>query len=520
MKKLVLFNLLLSSILFSVSCKEDIQSVVENELTEVSKSSPLDQFAILLSKAVKNEANLRSFIAKEALKEIDKDHDVFYNLVKNEIVDNNKSFKDILTKYEEFPGQLLSIENEVPTLTIFVPTLPEGSFSPQNWQPSIQIPYISTNHIKENNFEFYSNGKLSLKIPADETPGFPVLVVKKNERIELKNKNIKLKSSGNNGYEWSDFAFTSEDYNGLNKTKGSATLIETQYNIDQSIKDALNLFNNDIDNWQRDYIYYGLKSANDTGKIKKNFRETIQMIKLSKDAISIISDQTEDPYLKGEGSVHTIPYTGGRTSSEEIRQIQHSAWTDGKFDFQFDILINNSNGLGTGITRSLSVSPGDLFNVGYDIRRRTNSSGDVQVITYKPNSKGIESKEFFCNIPLVNWDIQSNGVSWKIVVTEKDASETSSRKESVSSEFATNFGLDFKIGLKFGASNKETKTNEFSISTTKTSDDLGTLEMSFWEPVLKSEDTSGGGRTRLPEIKIHTVDNNLIEMAIIPTKYY
>src|SRR5690606_17979379 len=170
MKKLVLFNLFLSMMLLTVSCKKEIKPTIEKtSSTELfSKSSPLESFVRILSKAVSNETNLRHFIAKEALKEIDKDHDVFYNLVKDEIVDKNETLSDILTKYEEFPGQLLAIENEVPTLTIFVPTLPENSFSPKTWKPSDQIPYVSSNYIKQNNYDMYLNGKLSFKMPADE----------------------------------------------------------------------------------------------------------------------------------------------------------------------------------------------------------------------------------------------------------------------------------------------------------------------------------------------------------------
>ncbi len=504
MRKLVLFNLFLSAVLLSVSCKKEIQSTKDTPSSELfSKSSPLESFVKILSKAVSNETSLRSFIAKEALKEIDKDHDVFYNLVKNEIVDNNKSLRDVLTKYEEFPGQLLAIENEVPTLTIFVPTLPENSFSPQTWKPLIEIPYVSSNYIKQNNYEIYSNGELSFKIPADETPGFPVLVVKKNERIELKNNGVKLKSAGKNEYDWDDFTFIDEEFDGLSKTKGS-TSWNGPVEIDQIVRDAYDLFKDDADKWHRDYIYYGLKNPGDTGKIKKNFRETIQTFKLSKDAISIISDQSEDPYFRGEGSTANLPINS-------VDKIQQGAWTEGKYEFQFDILINNLNGLGTSITRAKSISPSELFYVAYERQTRNNNE---LIITYKP-SRNFAPIVYYPNIPLVNWDLQSNGISWKIVVTEKDASEVSSRKESVTSEFAKNFGFDTKIGLKFGASDKQVKTNEFSITTTRTSDDLGSLEVHFWEPVLKAPI-----RSRDPFPSIHTVENGLIEMAIIPTKYY
>ena len=76
--------ILFSAILFS--CSDDHELSPIKTVTEISKSSNIDaqkQFANLLSKAIYERKELRSFLKEEALDLFDNDYDIFYPFVKN-----------------------------------------------------------------------------------------------------------------------------------------------------------------------------------------------------------------------------------------------------------------------------------------------------------------------------------------------------------------------------------------------------------------------------------------------------
>lgn len=68
------------------SCtKHNIES--QNACTiEFTPDEAKVEFAVVLSKAISQEKNLREFIKQEALKQFDMDYDVFYPYVKESIV--------------------------------------------------------------------------------------------------------------------------------------------------------------------------------------------------------------------------------------------------------------------------------------------------------------------------------------------------------------------------------------------------------------------------------------------------
>ena len=59
----------------------------------------------------------RNLIKNEALKMIDNDYDVLYQLVKDEMLEDNITFEQYIGKYIEM-DKLLSINEKFPTLTI------------------------------------------------------------------------------------------------------------------------------------------------------------------------------------------------------------------------------------------------------------------------------------------------------------------------------------------------------------------------------------------------------------------
>ena len=83
-----------------VSCAKEVTvSNSESSVQELNAMSSENSFAKILSKAVSENENLRVFIKNQALRQFDKDFDVFYPYVKNMIVSGDDTFRDILCRY-------------------------------------------------------------------------------------------------------------------------------------------------------------------------------------------------------------------------------------------------------------------------------------------------------------------------------------------------------------------------------------------------------------------------------------
>lgn len=496
MKKLNLIFSILFSLLFW-SCKKDINSAeVTSKLNDKAEINYYDQFAIILSKAVKENPDIRNFIRQNALFEIDYDHDVFYQFIKDEKITNDSTFKDILKKYESSPNQLDEIERAAPLLTIFVPTIEPSKFSPETWKSASQIPLVATNIMgSDKKIPIYSDGDKVLSLKSNEIPGFPVLVIKGNERIKVKSNS---KASAKSLLASPDFEFISPIFDNLknakailatNRIKASTSSRITSSNeavltnplpIEQSVIDAYNIFGTEVDKWQRDHVYYKLTQTDTVGPLQSNMVESVVALGLSTDAFYKISDQAEDPKPNpNKNPIINLP--DNYTRSTIIDLIQKNMWTDGKFEFRFDFLINNKEGIGATYQYFLPLAPKDLFRVQYNYTTRTTNGKNPQLLivyTSVESAPGDRRTMVNLNIPIINWNIKSNAPIWKISLAEVDTQEEIFEKETVTNEFATNFGTNFsifKIGFNFGHSNKETFSREISTRRTLGEDNLGSI---------------------------------------------
>lgn len=78
------------------SCEKNQQLEKDEEVQEVTKVQPtIEIFAKALSAAVYQHGEMRSFIKDEALKQFDKDYDVFYPFVKDKEVAEGNHFVNI-----------------------------------------------------------------------------------------------------------------------------------------------------------------------------------------------------------------------------------------------------------------------------------------------------------------------------------------------------------------------------------------------------------------------------------------
>ncbi|MBC3795201.1 hypothetical protein [Spirosoma utsteinense] len=434
----------------------------DDESTELKR-----EFATALAKALKESQSLRNLLKIKSLEMIDEDYDVLYQLIKNEKIENDLSVKELITKHIKNKGKLQVIEAKLPTLTIFVPDLPMGSFSAQSWDVEQQIPRVGVKLNKSNDVPIIDADGKEFVLEGKYMPGFPVVVVKESLRIiershPMYGKRItKNKISTSDGLE---FQFIDDAFDrklNLHKKGARAGAAST---FDSKVINAYNIFLN-TGNWHRDHIYYDLTNTQDKGAFNPDFEETITTFSMGDDPVGSynrIADQTDDPHVQGSSST-----------------VQNSFWTSGSFSFKVKILVNGRNGVGSEILKYFPVSPSQLFHVGYT-RRDGGNPYYFPRIDY--------SKEVRLNIPVFKWDLNQYSTSIKISVEEEDFNTTTQLSESTVSTFAANFSIDGgvlkKIGLKFGASNQTQNTVSYTKSYTQGNDELGDAIVNFYDDVI------------------------------------
>ena len=158
-------------------------SLIEKNDGEVDLNSLKSEFSFALARVLNESEGVRKLIKEEAIKQFDHDYDVLYMLVKDKQLGGGGTLEGFLLKYVSREN-LLSLYKEMPTLTIFVPSLPGDSFSAEGWNTAKEIPYVAYKN-KENEILFVDNaGNLDI-INRDEIPIFPIVVVKPSERVIL-----------------------------------------------------------------------------------------------------------------------------------------------------------------------------------------------------------------------------------------------------------------------------------------------------------------------------------------------
>lgn len=426
--------------------------------------------------SLKESKQLREIIKREALKMFNKDYDVLYYLIKDMRIEGGKTVDDLISKHIGGKDILDKVLLENPTLTIFVPELPMESFSAERWDIN-EIPAIAVKTNQFNDIPLITPEGEKEVMPAENIPGFPVLVIKDNERIvsSVKSSNIG-RFKGQIIYDkelilrFLDDAFNPGviiPSNPARTTTVNDSKVTSAYNI-------YNVNNPQINGWHRDYIYYNIKPNTPNGPFSYKYKEylgTIEAEGNAKQVYTRMSDQSGDPYIN--------EHLSGDTT--------FTNWTDGQYDLSFAFLINGKNGVGESLTIMRSVAPTDLFVLEY--RHYTKGHAFWKKNYYDLVS--VKSKPYLVDTEVFNWDLEAYSASIRAEIEEIDNPETVTVTKTLTSEFATNFGVDasfgnenVKVGLKFGMSTKDTSTQTNSVVATKISDKLGQAIINFQDNVV------------------------------------
>ena len=498
MKNFVLVFLVYLSV---ASCNESLNDIDKNVVSatflEQSESNLIlkQKFSSALVKVLGQNEEVRSLIKEEALKQIDFDYDVLYCLIKDKQLKNGVTLEEYLEKYLT-SDELKCIHKQLPTLTLFVPTLPENSFSVHSWNTIDELPAVAVKVSDNNDVKiYYGNGETEV-FPADIIPGFPVVVVKENERI-VRNGEILSKTVSEN-IEETNLIFVDEIFNNLHgkdlvNTKTRANRPDRPVPLPKvdnpedylpanmkKTYEAYKIYKNTT-GWQRDYIYYGITPTTDKGPFDYNMKEFLVGFELMGDALGFyrkIADQDGDPKS-------SIPIGGVLPANSSI-----ITWTEGEYEFKVTTYVGSKSTIGTEYKSFFRLKPDQLFRA--EVERVISRPGMPGYTVYK--LVGLKSKRVDLDLPLFEWDLENYGATIKIAIEEVDGQETEVNSISSSIEFATNFGFDasfgekVKFGVKFGSTIKEVLNVSNTITKTLGGDELGEVIINFADPVVVSDE--------------------------------
>jgi len=517
MKK-ILYELSFISLLcfLSASCAKEELNNNEPVDSFSNNYAYLSDFAKILSKAVTNEPELRSFIKTNALSMYDRDYDVFYPYVKDRAVGNGQSFRDILLKYDS-ESRLSRIEEEEPLLNILVPDwswVDDGCFSIKTWAPSKKeiIVACPTNGTK---VPLWNNGRYVGLIKGNEFLSEPVLIVKRNERMVFSKT-----KAGDSAYCFLDPVF---DGSITTDTKGRwyehTYEFETRqpdnyvlyYDFPDKVKQAYYESQNAYSMPQRDHIYYGMTSSNDHGQVDSHYKERLFKFRFHTGYVSALSDDTtpgnndEDWFYAGNP---------GACFSEE--QLTSLCWTTGAPELAFHIITGTED-----LPKIVAVPTSSAFSVSkVHFQWYQNFFGAVTYRKYWVNPDELVPKWIMADWDLFTWNLKDLPKKYKVTVEEIDTGTQTTQTDSSTYRFATNISttiesnavINTKIGFGYGITEETTRQSSVSYTSYSNNDNLGSAWVEYTDPIITNIPN--------PVCGIYCYTTGIVDFMIIPSQTY
>lgn len=490
MKHLFKTTLLIILVFLLFSCQKEYNDINETgDISEMTESDAFQEFAKILSKAIQKEPDLRVFLKQEALKQFDKDYDVFYPFVKNNAVNNAMSLSGCLKRYDD--SDLLGlIERTIPKLTILIPDwswVDRDCFCVSTWDTSISDVLVGY-QTPSFNLALYLGGQYLTALEPGSFIGSPTLILKSNERMVYSPATKSTPESY--GFLYDDFDNT--------LTKGGT--YNFPYDFTWEVQD--NYVNNSVLSGkvqdvysqtqayyyipQRDYIYYSMTAQENIGPFDIHYKEVLHKFKLT--SLAGCFQETGNSVPEPDYSLKDYWLSGNHNlySSETLKNL---LWAEGNIELVFYIFDGTTVHIKT---RSLNIK--EAFNVTHvDNIRTYNWIGALQVSHYVVDWSCFEPKWVVVNWPLFSWDLQTHPNEYKIEVYEIDGSSSTEIEETREYTFATNFTFNELFGnsmVKDGYSYGLTETIRDSLSYTITyhtgDDPLGNAFVNYTDDIVVS----------------------------------
>lgn len=514
--------LLLCAGLGLTACTNDLTDAepadhTQNTKTQTeNKEALLTEFAQSLSRAVYADRDLRQFLKTEASRQFDKNYDVLYQKVKNEKV-GSATFRDVLRRYisEE---KLEAVESAVPELNILMPEIPMFDVRATNYDVSDKELPVAVAGKAQNTL--YLNGEKAASLRLDEVPDFHVLVVNVNKRVVVNPHRTR-------GTQEADFQFRHPEYDPANdrlaKASRSVTMPE-DYLGQKAIEAYRYFYKNDGSEaqkgYQRDYVYYDMKPGDKVGRFNNAVSEYISYIEVSPNLYSLIADDTEesktptnkDPYIRAKD------VTKERGAFRNDQLLLSQMWTDGAYNFVFQVVSSTDDRPRTLI---IPAKPSDLWNFHIDHTYTHKTWFRHSKHYYKIDPSKFTSKPYYLEsfqASLGKWDLSKESLYRDVIISEQDnGSDIQSEREYTETRFDSrkvSGSFKYNVGLTIPADSKEkavdpnasvnldhswdkqsnittTSRHKVTVTTRQESDQLGTVRIYFYDPLIDGKDVKG-----------------------------
>lgn len=532
-----LFSGMLCAMLFSACTQDDVLGVNEEipttkTLSVLSTQEAQIKFAKILSKAVASSESVRSFLKQEALSKIDNGYNIFYPIAKDKILDN-RTFKNVLSDFEEYSGEIEEIENKVPLLNIHIPEIATLKVSELNISDN-EIPVLYQN-------QMYFNGNIIDTLATNEVPGFYTFVVSESNSIQVRNKKTRCSNDCyiNDKYEYVDYSFVpNKDKSLLSRSSVDYDKYDIKYSekgyVPESDIDPLlvKAYKNSSTQKRstRYLMYYDLQSTDQNpNSMRSDVSDCIFRFKIAPDAFKRfedIADGKGNPLFNGNQTVKKRALS----REEAIKRLL----TGRAFCFLFKI-EGTMNGTDI-ISESMKIyaTPEKIFNLCIKETKRHKTMFRHSKYTYSIDEGGIKSKWFYPldhghDTRLNKWDIATDPIEKKVIVyiVNPDEGFTKEVTETYSVTYITNkdFGGDIsipidkiKLGIngKLNSSNTTSKTVTTHYKVTETSERIDDFQFNYFDdyPIENID----AGRYVIPIRK----GKGVIETSIMPisNKYF
>lgn len=492
------------------SCEKNQQLEKDEEVQEVTKVQPtIEIFAKALSAAVYQHGEMRSFIKDEALKQFDKDYDVFYPFVKDKEVAEGKTFREYMLDYLN-DSELERIEQEHPLLTISVPDWEWlQAFSVKDWDLSDDDILVGF-AVESDTHPVFFNGDFFDNLEAGMFPENPVLIVKDNERMAV----LSYATKGEDlQYCFADEVFRPEPdtkvsvqttYYYLDTHPGSEWIDASAFRHDfPEAADAWDEYGRDPYNAQRNYVYYNMRKGETTGMLNPHVVESILAIRLNN---KNVMDDDSDSKLRD----HTY---GSAISSSDTTSLINAVWNSG----QLEIKIVASTIMNTGAQKILAekvipVDGKDLFDISKiqrDFYHKTMISKRRYV--YIGHYTDLEPKWYYLPQPLTfnHWTPESGSSIIEVHAYEVDGTQEETVSVKIKKQkgvtLGTKVGSKFELNFDSGATVYE-ENRSYTIK--KGSDDLFSAEVYYSDYIITAATNN--------QYRLHVNTTGSLDFIMVP----
>ena len=517
---------------FICGCSKESINASQNAQNTIQQSELEAEFAVILSKALYQEEGLRRFVKNQALKEFDKDYDVFYPLLKDEIVENNESFHMILSRYDD-KDILSDIEANCPLINILVPDWSWiDAFSIHTWDTDIQDISVILGTADSKHY-VYTNGKLECILDLCQIPGFASVIVNNNDRVKM------VETKGAN----KQYLFIDDEFNGAlsSKTKAEVqpirdheyydrTFETVDYSNFMSTEDlksksgdkpitAYYMFANNSEACHRDFLYYGMTNTIQAGKLNSRVYEYITKFRFETLDCDFLLE-TED--FISPGSYERYVYVQDGTLLDRMCY-------NGNLEIYFDIFIGNKDTSVSYVRKMKSVSFKEAFQlskVHVDFMHKTWFSSRKWVYTVDKNC--FVPKWIDVNLKLPKWDLSNQSSIMNIYVSEFDNATTETYHKTINSSISLNFTTEVETSIPSDQIGNSTETGnikvgygdtisnstsiDVEVTTTNTTDDLGMAQLYYHDPIILSSATLNGENG----FRVKEISTGFVRIIVLP----